>query len=82
MQDKHTIEQDTSLFLDSAHHWYDIQDEDKMIVPIENQKKYSLSEIEKIADIYFHIKNQTADGLIFIRMIMAIGSISHLMMSL
>lgn len=50
MHDNSTLDLDTSLFLDSAHHWHDIQDEDKMIVPIENQNKYSLSEIEKIAD--------------------------------
>lgn len=41
---------DTTEFLNSAHHWYDIKDTDKIIEPLENQKKYSANEFEKIAD--------------------------------
>ena len=41
---------DTSEFENSAHHWYDIKDTDKIIDPLENQKKYSSKEFEKIAD--------------------------------
>ena len=37
-------------FRDSAHHWYDINDDDKIIYPISDQKKYDKSEITKIAD--------------------------------
>ena len=37
-------------FYDSAHHWYDINDDDKIIYPIPDQKKYDQSEITKIAD--------------------------------
>ncbi|MBK7629526.1 MAG: pectate lyase [Ignavibacteriales bacterium] len=41
---------DTTEFLNSAHHWYDIKDTDKIIEPLGNQKKYSANEFEKIAD--------------------------------
>ena len=37
-------------FYDSAHHWYDIHDEDRMINPLPDQKRYSPSEIRMIAD--------------------------------
>ena len=39
-----------SQFYDSAHHWYDIHDEDRMIEPLPNQQQYGPSEIIKIAD--------------------------------
>lgn len=41
---------DTSEFYDSTHHWYDINDEIKIITPDAYQKRYSAHEIEKIAD--------------------------------
>ncbi len=41
---------DTTEFLNSANHWYYIKDTDKVIEPVENQKKYSSIEFEKIAD--------------------------------
>lgn len=41
---------DTREFYDSAHHWYDINDEIKIISPNSDQKRYSSNEIEKIAD--------------------------------
>ncbi|MBI5476335.1 MAG: pectate lyase [Ignavibacteriales bacterium] len=41
---------DTSGFSDSAHHWYDIYDEDKLINYLSNRPKYKITEIEKIAD--------------------------------
>jgi len=37
-------------FYDSAHHWYDINDEDKIIYPLPDQKRCNSSEIGKIAD--------------------------------
>lgn len=37
-------------FNDSAHHWYDINDEEKTIIPKSDQKKYAPTEIIKIAD--------------------------------
>lgn len=37
-------------FYDSAHHWYDINDEERMIEPLPGQKRYDPSEITKIAD--------------------------------
>jgi len=37
-------------FWDSAHHWYDINDEEKIIIPLPDQKKYKKNEITKIAD--------------------------------
>jgi PelA/Pel-15E family pectate lyase len=39
-----------SQFYDSAHHWYDIHDEDRMIDPLPDQHRYAPSEITKIAD--------------------------------
>jgi PelA/Pel-15E family pectate lyase len=41
---------DTSEFYDSAHHWYDINDEEQIITPASDQKKYAPTEIIKIAD--------------------------------
>ena len=37
-------------FYDSSHHWYDINDEERVISPLPGQKKYKLYEITKIAD--------------------------------
>lgn len=49
---------DTTEFLNSARHWYDIKDKDKIIEPLEDQKKYSSIEFEKIADnILLYQKN-------------------------
>ena len=41
---------DTTEFNDSAHHWYDINDEAKIIEPLSDQKRYRASEVMKIAD--------------------------------
>jgi PelA/Pel-15E family pectate lyase len=41
---------DTSGFIDGAHHWYDIYDEDKLINSLPHHPKYEPKEIEKIAD--------------------------------
>lgn len=41
---------DLQGFRDSAHHWYDINDEKKIIEPLSDQKRYGPSEITKIAD--------------------------------
>lgn len=42
---------DVSAFWDSAHHWYDINDEvKKVIVPPPHQKKYDEGEIKNIAN--------------------------------
>ncbi|MFZ4621868.1 MAG: pectate lyase [Bacteroidota bacterium] len=42
---------DIAGFYDSAHHWYDINDEvPKTIMPEKDQKKYSKDQIEAIAD--------------------------------
>lgn len=41
---------DTSGFSDSAHHWYDIYDEDKLITHLSGRPKYDVNEIGKIAD--------------------------------
>jgi PelA/Pel-15E family pectate lyase len=37
-------------FEDSAHHWYDIQDEKRIIDPLPDQNKYTSNEITNIAD--------------------------------
>ncbi len=37
-------------FADGSHHWYDITDDDKEILPIEGQKRYTKSQIKEIAD--------------------------------
>jgi PelA/Pel-15E family pectate lyase len=37
-------------FYDSAHHWYDIHDEDRVIEPLPHQKRYDEDEITSIAD--------------------------------
>jgi PelA/Pel-15E family pectate lyase len=45
-------------FYDSAHHWYDIHDEKRMIDPLPDQQQYKPAEITKIADnILFFQKN-------------------------
>ena len=41
---------DVSSFWDSSHHWYDINDDDKIITPSSDQKKYSASDVSAIAD--------------------------------
>ena len=41
---------DLSRFYDSAHHWYDINDEKRVIDPLPDKPLYKVSEIEKIAD--------------------------------
>ena len=41
---------DLKRFHDSAHHWYDINDEDRIINPLTNKPKYNADEITKIAD--------------------------------
>lgn len=41
---------DPSRFRDSAHHWYDIHDENRVIDPVEGQERYSPDQYEKIAD--------------------------------
>src|SRR3989304_301585 len=47
-KNKDTI--DVSSFWDSSHHWYDINDEVKVITPLPGQKQFGRDEIEKIAD--------------------------------
>ena len=44
------LEIDISGFYDSSHHWYDIQDEDRIITPEKDQQRYAPSEIRMIAD--------------------------------
>lgn len=41
---------DLAPFFDSAHHWYDIHDKDRVIDPLPDQERYYPSEIRKIAD--------------------------------
>ncbi len=42
---------DISGFTDSAHHWYDINDEvHKMFKPIPNQKQYAATQVREIGD--------------------------------
>ena len=41
---------DISEFYDSSHHWYDITDSDKIILPQKNQKRYDPVQIKEIAD--------------------------------
>ncbi|MBK7106026.1 MAG: pectate lyase [Ignavibacteriae bacterium] len=41
---------DTNRFHDSAHHWYDINDDEKIIEPLLDKPKYNSSEFVKIAD--------------------------------
>ncbi len=49
---------DTTEFLNSARHWYNIKDTDKIIEPLVDQKKYPANEFEKIADnILIYQKN-------------------------
>ncbi len=43
-------EEDISGFQDSAHHWYDIADEDKLFLPSPNQPRFKPSEVGQIAD--------------------------------
>ena len=40
---------DVSGFFDSSHHWYDIEDQDKVIKPLQGQRKYSPTAIDSIA---------------------------------
>ena len=47
---KNDKEIDVSSFFDSSHHWYDINDDDKIITPLPDQKKYHASDISGIAD--------------------------------
>jgi PelA/Pel-15E family pectate lyase len=37
-------------FYDSAHHWYDIHDEERIIEPLPQQKRYNEDDIRAIAD--------------------------------
>lgn len=37
-------------FFDSAHHWYDINDDHKIISPLPDQERYNSSDIKEIAD--------------------------------
>lgn len=49
---------DTTEFLNSSRHWYFIKDTDKIIEPLEDQKKHSAKDFEKIADnILLYQKN-------------------------
>lgn len=50
---------DTSDFWDSSHHWYDIRDEERVIDPLPQQKRYSPSDIRAIAEniLLFQKKN-------------------------
>ena len=41
---------DVSSFFDSSHHWYEINDDDKIITPLPDQKKYPATDITGIAD--------------------------------
>lgn len=41
---------DISEFYDSSHHWYDITDEEKIIIPADGQKRYTPNDIRHIAD--------------------------------
>lgn len=41
---------DITRFYDSAHHWYDINDADKVIEPLPEQQKYGKTEFSYIAD--------------------------------
>lgn len=51
---QNSIENSTAIslsdFYDSAHHWYDIHDEERIIEPLPKQKKYKEDEIRAIAD--------------------------------
>lgn len=46
--DEHAL--DTERFYDSAHHWYDIFDEERVINPLPEKPRYDKTEIRKIAD--------------------------------
>jgi PelA/Pel-15E family pectate lyase len=41
---------DVSPFSDSTNHWYGIKDDGNIVNPVENQPKYPVSEITRIAD--------------------------------
>ena len=41
---------DLTRFYDSAHHWYDINDDERTIDPLPDQQKYKSTEFEYIAD--------------------------------
>ncbi len=44
------VDLDVSYFYDSAHHWYDIREEQRMIDPVKDQQRFNKNEFEKIAD--------------------------------
>lgn len=41
---------DLSPFSDSAHHWYDIRDEERVIDPLPGQQRYGPAQVKQIAD--------------------------------
>jgi PelA/Pel-15E family pectate lyase len=41
---------DVMGFWDSSHHWYDIRDEDRIVLPLPDQQRYKPTDIKKIAD--------------------------------
>jgi PelA/Pel-15E family pectate lyase len=47
---KDTSAIDVTGFWDSSHHWYDIHDEGRIIVPLPHQQRYQPTDIKKIAD--------------------------------
>jgi hypothetical protein len=53
-QDKDYIQSfytiDKASFLNSAHHWYDIFDDENIINPVPNQPKYNSTQIKEVAD--------------------------------
>lgn len=58
LNDNQIMQIDSTEFIDSAHHWYDIKDTDKIIEPLKDQKKYSANDFEKIANnILFYQKS-------------------------
>jgi PelA/Pel-15E family pectate lyase len=44
------LEINTSIFEDNAHHWYDINEKERLIQPKKNQPKYKSTDIVAIAD--------------------------------
>ena len=41
---------DTAIFQDNAHHWYDINERDRLIQPKKNQPRYKANELVAIAN--------------------------------
>ena len=41
---------DTAIFLDAAHHWYDLYEKDRVIQPRPNQPRYKATELAAIGD--------------------------------